>query len=140
MDKEVGSAKLMSCSIISMGAGNELIDAAPGSDVHPVELVRFLDLAASSRHPLSPSLPVDVVWHEVLEKPALYEGFCLQRYGRVLVHVPGQDLKMSLKSYELTRRLMTKRFGPIDHSAWPADAPAACSVRAPKGLAGGHGI
>ena len=54
-----------------------------------IELGRFLDGCADSMEGLAPSQLVDVLWHGLILHTADYERLCLERYGKMIHHAPG---------------------------------------------------
>ena len=61
-------------------------DAVPAA---LTEVIRFLDLIVLSGDTLSPSISVDLAWHEFILCTRAYAAFCQQHFGRMMHHDPG---------------------------------------------------
>lgn len=82
------------------------------------EMVRFLDLCASSSSELAPSRKVDKAWHEFILFTSSYADFCERRYGRFLHHNPTG--RPDPEAYERTVVAYTARYGMPSRRLWPA--------------------
>ncbi|MFN7741158.1 MAG: glycine-rich domain-containing protein [Cyanobacteriota bacterium] len=55
------------------------------------EYRRFLFLAMQAGHPVSPSRPVDLAWHQhLLDTRSYWQEFCPRVLGRPLHHTPSR--------------------------------------------------
>ncbi|MFC4455532.1 hypothetical protein [Deinococcus sonorensis] len=101
-----------------------------------VEYRRFVYLAATSAQPVTPSGPVDEVWHTHLTFTRDYwERLCGEVLGRPLHHEPGtgtaDEAFTFARQYEATLQLYADTFGqPAPVEVWPAPRPQA-AVPAP---------
>jgi hypothetical protein len=79
------------------------------------EYKRFLALAVTVKHVVTPSEQVDQAWHLHLLYSARYRQFCREILGRTLDHGPsngGQvELEYFTSAYEQTRASYEERFG-----------------------------
>jgi len=87
-----------------------------------LELLRFLDLISFHKTPLSPSYPVDLVWHEFILFTKYYHNFCNKKYGRYIHHTPSDKSSPSL--YLKTLQLYTTTFGKPSEDLWPGPSDA----------------
>ncbi|MDP6959304.1 MAG: hypothetical protein QF645_10900, partial [Planctomycetota bacterium] len=53
------------------------------------EALRFLFLVSLGKEVLTPSLKVDLAWHEFILHTKAYHKFCARHFGRYLHHSPG---------------------------------------------------
>lgn len=94
------------------------------------EALKFLDVAAGTTVPVTPSAAVDVAWHNFILFTRDYMDYCTTHLGRYVHHVPdepGNDTQTDHATYLGTRQLITDRFGPPDATIWPdADVLATC--------------
>jgi hypothetical protein len=79
------------------------------------EMLVFLDMAADSKHLISPPKPVDVAWHAFILHTRDYESYCRERYGHVIHHQPtgAPDPDAYRRAYE--RRAT---YGGVDNAIW----------------------
>lgn len=91
------------------------------------EYARFLALAVSSSHLVTPSEQVDQAWHLHVLYTARYREFCRDVLGRRLDHQPsdggGQERARYVQAYEQTLSAYERLFGeaaPAD--IWPRSA------------------
>lgn len=93
------------------------------------ELARFLALKAELGGPLTPSEPVDAVWHALLLRTRDYEQLCADRLGCFVHHTPldDPDPDTVAQAYARTRLLMERRYGELDEPLWPANAGCDCN-------------
>ena len=85
-----------------------------------VEVVRFLYLIGYFRQRLTPSVPVDLAWHEFILCTRMYSDFCERLFGRFLHHQPGGEesenranFRKTLASYRLCYGEPPSRFWPV---------------------------
>ncbi|MEM7246809.1 MAG: hypothetical protein AAF533_15765 [Acidobacteriota bacterium] len=84
-------------------------------------LMRFLLLVAESDERLTPSLRVDLAWHELILFTRFYHGFCERHFGRFLHHHPGGDEGDNHRRFALTLSRHRERFGTPDPRFWGCD-------------------
>ncbi len=58
-----------------------------------VETLRFLHLVAFHQRKLTPSLAVDLAWHEFILFTHRYAAFCQTTFGRFIHHSPGERIR-----------------------------------------------
>ena len=95
------------------------------------EYRRFLFLAMAAGHPVSPSRPVDLAWHQhLLDTRSYWQEFCPRVLGQPLHHTPSRGSKEERqRMWERYRRTLASYrtfFGeapPAD--LWPAAVPPA---------------
>ena len=89
-----------------------------------VETMRFLHLVAHHRQTLTPSLPVDLAWHECILFTRYYAQFCTQQFGRFIHHSPGGTSKANHRSFARTIRYYGQAWGLPPAWAWGDHAVA----------------
>lgn len=82
------------------------------------EVIKFLYLIAYHNISLSPSLPVDLAWHEFILCTRLYTKFCEKNFGRYIHHTPGGDQKENQSKYKKTIQLYLIHFKEPAKEAW----------------------
>jgi len=84
------------------------------------EALKFLDVCARSRDPLSRSVAVDHAWHAFILHTRDYEAYCRRRFGRLVHHQPldGADDAAYARAYFA----VADRFGKPDPEVWPHPA------------------
>lgn len=82
------------------------------------EIICFLDLIFKSKKSLTPSLVVDLIWHEFILFTRLYVRFCEQRYGRYIHHHPGGPMSHNQARFSLTLQLYKSTYGEPDPEFW----------------------
>jgi len=82
------------------------------------ELVRFLDLIFTSKKSLTPSLSVDLIWHEFILFTRVYVAFCEQRYGRYIHHNPDSSTKKNQTRFNLTLQFYHSTYGEPNPEFW----------------------
>lgn len=87
------------------------------------EYKRFLTLAVTTPHVVSPSEQVDQAWHLHVLHAARYRRFCAEVLGRQLDHGPsdgGAEHARFVRAYEQTLASYQQRFGePPPRDVWP---------------------
>ncbi len=88
------------------------------------EYKRFLVLAVTAPHVVTPSDPVDQAWHLHLLYSARYREFCARVLGRTLDHGPSSggpvELRHFTSAYEQTLASYLELFGePAPEDIWP---------------------
>lgn len=95
------------------------------------EALKFLDVAASTTEPVTPSAAVDVAWHHFIMFTRDYMDYCATHLGRYIHHVPDAptdhdaDTGTAHGGYLRTRQLVADRFGEPDPTIWPDQAALA---------------
>lgn len=96
------------------------------------EALKFLDVAASTTEPVTPSAAVDVAWHHFILFTRDYMDYCATHLGRYIHHVPDDATTdhdahtgAAHDSYLRTRQLVADRFGEPDPTIWPDEAALA---------------
>ncbi len=92
------------------------------------EVIKFLALAAdNSTGQLTPSVRVDLAWHEFLLFTRTYSSFCDQHLGQFVHHEPSANHAENSKQYLLTLERYRIRFGepPVEYWPRPAASPRA---------------
>lgn len=82
------------------------------------EVLRFLWLIGTFNRPLTPSLQVDLAWHEFILFTRLYHGFCEQHFSRFIHHSPGGDPKVNALNFEKTIQLYIVNIGQPPAAYW----------------------
>lgn len=88
------------------------------------EYKRFLTLAVTTTHAVSPSEQVDQAWHLHVLYSARYRRFCTEVLGRRLDHGPSDggsaERERFVRAYEQTLSSYQQRFGePPPSDVWP---------------------
>ncbi len=81
-----------------------------------LELVRFLDLIHCTNQHLSPSLVVDLAWHEFILFTKFYNEFCIKHYDRFIHHTPSK--KGSQQLFEKTIKLYIQKYKYPNPKIW----------------------
>lgn len=87
------------------------------------EYKRFMFLAVSAGHPVTPSATVDEVWHlHLIYTRSYWEEFCVKVLDRVIHHDPGNgkegEKSAYVDQYELTLASYRKFFGEPPKAIW----------------------
>ena len=90
------------------------------------EYLRFMALLTQSEAPLSPSDPIDTVWHlHLLHTREYRENFCGRVVGRFVDHHPGTGLpgeaEKHAAQYAATLAAYRARFGTPPPDLWPEE-------------------
>ncbi|MEO0794093.1 MAG: hypothetical protein AAFX93_02970 [Verrucomicrobiota bacterium] len=85
---------------------------------HLVEVIRFMQLVSNSPTTLTPSLRVDLVWHEFILFTREYARFCEEQFGHFIHHTPGGSRADNHQQYRNTLRQYNQIFGPPKMSFW----------------------
>lgn len=102
-----------------------------------VEMLKFLDVCATSEETVSPPPRVDHAWHEFILFTRDYAAYCEERFGFFIHHDPAESADVD--AYQRAYFDATLRFGELDGRIWPR--PRAGSTRGGSGPAwfGGGG-
>jgi len=89
------------------------------------EYKRFLTLAVTTKHVVSPSDPVDQAWHLHVLHSARYRRFCAEVLGRRFDHAPSDGSRAQHEylacAYEQTLARYSQLFGELPPSdIWPS--------------------
>ena len=82
------------------------------------ETLRFLFLVANYKRRLSPSLLVDLAWHELILFTRNYEEICRENFEQFIHHTPGSDEKENQQQYKTTLKLYLLTFGDLPKQFW----------------------
>jgi len=86
-----------------------------------LEYRKFMYMAATSNHMVSPSEIVDAVWHQHLIFTQSYQDFCAV-LGKQIQHVPSTHTREEFSTFkqakERTRQLYEENFGAPPHNIW----------------------
>ncbi len=83
-----------------------------------VEVVKFLSLVSVFNVTLTPSLLVDLAWHEFILFTKTYEKFCTQKFDRFIHHSPDDDTVKNHSNYFKTINHYINHFGEPPTSIW----------------------
>ncbi len=98
----------------------------------PLEVVRrrfnamlqFLDVAARSDSPVSPSKAIDTAWHAFLLHTADYADYCNARFGQFIHHQPSRTGENNREKYVIARTRAERLFGALDPTVWTVPSRA----------------
>jgi len=86
------------------------------------EVIKFLTLASECTDTqITPSVKVDLAWHEFLLFTRRYFDFCERNYGKMIHHEPSDNRLKNSAQYAETLRCYRKRFGQPPREYWAAD-------------------
>lgn len=102
-----------------------------------VETLRFLHLVAYHRQKLTPSLPVDLTWHEFILFTRYYATFCQEKFGRFIHHGPGGRADENRRNFEKTIRYYRQAWGTPPADVW-GEAAVMLSEEPPCGSCLSH--
>ncbi len=83
-----------------------------------VEIMRFLHLIAFYNRRLTPSLALDLAWHEFILFTSMYAAFCQQKFGRFIHHHPGGKESDNQRNFQKTLQLYMLHWGQPDETVW----------------------
>lgn len=83
-----------------------------------IEVLKFLNLIYISNERLTPSLKVDLAWHEFILCTKLYQQHCQEFYQRFIHHHPGGDDTENLNNFRKTIQLYQKHYGQPPTLFW----------------------
>ncbi|TRX53064.1 hypothetical protein FNH22_21380 [Fulvivirga sp. M361] len=100
----------------------KLKDLPLGQDVDPHELltevVKFMYLVSAFHVKLTPSLMVDLAWHEFILFTKAYERFCRIELGSFIHHTPDDNNAANNKNYLKTIQRYISLFGEPPVNIW----------------------
>ncbi|MGB0525636.1 MAG: glycine-rich domain-containing protein [Flammeovirgaceae bacterium] len=82
------------------------------------EVLKFLYLIGTYQQRLSPSMVVDLAWHEFILCTRLYAQFCQENFGRFIHHTPGGEAAENQRKFLKTIQLYIMTFGEPLAGAW----------------------
>lgn len=85
-----------------------------------LEMLRFLNLIHLTNEKLSPSLIVDLAWHEFILFTRHYHEFCKTHFGRFIHHTPSEGSDHTI--YKKTIELYIKHYGKPSEIIWGSHA------------------
>ncbi|MCE7992051.1 MAG: hypothetical protein HEP71_08725 [Roseivirga sp.] len=104
------------------------------AEVQPllVEVLRFLFLIGTTNQKLTPSLVVDLAWHEFILCTRRYQSFCDEHFERFIHHHPGGKEDSNQKQFQLTHKLYREHIGVAPEQFWGknpmADTQSDCGL------------
>lgn len=81
-----------------------------------LEMINFLNLIYQTNEKLSPSLVVDLAWHEFILFTRYYHEFCMENYNRFIHHTPSENEDNTI--YQKTIELYIKQYGNPNETIW----------------------
>ena len=90
------------------------------------EVIKFLNLIAFSNQQLTPSIMVDLAWHELILCTRYYHEFCDENWGEFIHHNPGGDQKKNNRNFQKTLILYKKYYGNVPVKFWGDVPEKAC--------------
>ena len=83
------------------------------------EVIRFLFLANQNREGmLTPSVRVDLAWHEFILCTRTYDDFCQRLFGKFIHHSPGGSKAKNHQQFMKTLSSYETEFGMPDIKYW----------------------
>ena len=82
------------------------------------EVLKFLSLIELKKESLTPSLKVDLAWHEFILFTRVYHKYCDKSFGRYIHHNPGGNEEDNLKKFKKTLFAYHKHFGTAPEEFW----------------------
>lgn len=86
------------------------------------EVLKFLALVGHSQQRLTPSLKVDLTWHEFILFTRTYHLFCEKEYGRYIHHHPGGDEQENKTNFSKTLKHYILYIGQPPSHFWGKEA------------------
>ena len=85
-----------------------------------LEMVKFLSLIHTTNEKLSPSLIVDLAWHEFILFTRYYQEFCMTNFNRFIHHTPSENEDHTI--YQKTIECYIKQYGKPPEHIWGTQA------------------
>ena len=82
------------------------------------ELLKFLFLCANHNSILTPSLKIDVLWHEFILFSRSYMSFCHMHFSKYIHHQPSNSSSNEMHQYQSTIQLYLQYFGSLNTKFW----------------------
>ena len=83
-----------------------------------IEVLCFLYLIHLSKQKLSPSVIVDLAWHEFILFTKLYNEFCHQNFKKFIHHSPSNSTNQNINNFLKTIRYYCLIFGKPHAIIW----------------------
>ncbi|WP_196886384.1 glycine-rich domain-containing protein [Aureivirga sp. CE67] len=83
-----------------------------------VEVLKFLFLVGKNNQTLTPSLNVDLAWHEFILFTRTYHQFCDNHFGRYIHHQPEENIAKNNSNFQKTIKLYIITFGEPKKEFW----------------------
>ena len=83
-----------------------------------VEVIKFMYLVSVFNTKLTPSLIVDLGWHEFILFTKTYEKFCSKELGKFIHHTPDEDKTTNNRNYLKTIQHYIHIFGRPSINIW----------------------
>ncbi|MGB1295022.1 MAG: glycine-rich domain-containing protein [Flavobacteriales bacterium] len=83
-----------------------------------IEVLRFLVLVAETNQKLTPSLIVDLAWHEFILFTRIYHDFCVNKLGRFIHHTPDNNKTNNNRNFLRTIQHYIAVFGEPNSKIW----------------------
>jgi hypothetical protein len=93
----------------------ELGDSTPAQGL--LEVLRFLTLV-SEEQVLTPSVRVDLIWHQFILSTRIYSDYCTKLYKKYLHHTPSNDKVENHQQFEHCLNLYAQRYGAAPVWFW----------------------
>ncbi len=81
-----------------------------------LEMLKFLNLIHNTNEKLSPSLLVDLAWHEFILFTKYYNEFCMIHFNRFIHHTPSENENANI--YHKTIEYYIKHYGKPNAAIW----------------------
>jgi len=81
-----------------------------------LEMIKFLNLIYTTNKKLSPSLVVDLAWHEFILFTRYYQEFCMTHFNKFIHHTPSENEDNSI--YQKTIDHYIKLYGKPPEVIW----------------------
>jgi len=81
-----------------------------------LEMIKFLTLIYTTNKKLSPSLVVDLAWHEFILFTRYYQEFCMTHFNKFIHHTPSENEDNSI--YQKTIDHYIKLYGKPPEVIW----------------------
>lgn len=82
------------------------------------EVLKFLALISLTGNSLSPSLTIDLAWHEFILCTRAYHNFCEENFERYIHHTPGGSVKENQSKFRHTIQIYIKKYGEPNPLFW----------------------
>ena len=83
-----------------------------------LEVMCFLGLIGKLNKKLTPSLIVDLAWHELILCTRYYHQLCETQFGRYIHHHPGGEERENQQQFLNAIKLYTEHFGKPPSKYW----------------------
>ena len=86
------------------------------------EVIKYLKLIEFTGQRLTPSVAVDMAWHEFILFTRSYHQFCETHFGRYIHHHPGGEQAENQRQFIRTLRAYALFLGEPPHQFWGHEA------------------